>query len=294
MPLTSEGMNLKTQAAFDDDLINVRLNAASQAQTRSRLVLAALGIACASISIACYNAYLSFGYCDTLDALAKDPSLLGMKDEKGNYVPVPTRDFSNASWDALMRHDAESWVDSRYVSVSLLGIKVSVDDAPEIGTAALFIISIWLMLSVRRENRTICSLLSDTIVPRGGKDRAPDVARQWRVYHGIVSHSVFSTYRETLAPAPGLAESAAENEGCDGPGVTACVSCQKHRWRCTWKILQWGIISSLVYGVFLLPILTSLFSFALDVHSCMMRSYCRAGLAIPSMSGFMGVAARKG
>jgi hypothetical protein len=57
----------------------------------------------------------------------------------------------------------------------------------------LFIISIWLLLSVRRENYVIVSLLGDT----QGPTDYPDIGllrRQWQVYQGIVTNSVFTTY----------------------------------------------------------------------------------------------------
>jgi hypothetical protein len=77
-----------------------------------------------------------------------------------------------------------AWVQNRMVTVSLLGIRVGVDDVPTLGAIAIIIATIWLYFSARRENCTIGLLLYD--------HRDADKSKQWLVFHAINSCSVFT------------------------------------------------------------------------------------------------------
>jgi uncharacterized membrane protein len=69
-----------------------------------------------------------------------------------------------------------------------------------------------------------------------------------------------------------------QSTACEGPGKL-CFHCSEWRKGCIWSILQWLVLSCLVYGVVLLPVLTSAFSFALDRYSYGMRSLGRSDLS---------------
>jgi len=55
----------------------------------------------------------------------------------------------------LHDHQMHSWIDTQVVSIALLGIKISVSDFAILGSSALAICSLYLLLCVRRENHEI-------------------------------------------------------------------------------------------------------------------------------------------
>ena len=76
------------------------------------------------------------------------------------------------------------WVKTQTITISPLGINISVSDLSVLGSLSLFFVSIWFYFSVRRENRVIGSLLRVT------KDDRPQIRNM--IFTGIVSHLVFS------------------------------------------------------------------------------------------------------
>lgn len=75
------------------------------------------------------------------------------------------------------------WIKNQIITVSLLGIRVSVNDLPVIGSLSLIIISVWFFYSARRENRAIGTLLRDAY-------RLEDWRVRYMVYQGIVHNLV--------------------------------------------------------------------------------------------------------
>lgn len=75
------------------------------------------------------------------------------------------------------------WVKNQIITVGLLGIRVSVNDLPVIGSLSLVIISVWFFYSARRENRAIGTLLRDAHTLK-------DWHVRYMVYQGIVHNLV--------------------------------------------------------------------------------------------------------
>lgn len=61
----------------------------------------------------------------------------------------------------LHDHQMHSWIDTQVVSVALLGIKISVSDFAILGSGALSLCALYLLLCVRRENHEIGYLFRD-------------------------------------------------------------------------------------------------------------------------------------
>lgn len=165
--------------------IDARLAGARQVQDRIRFTLGVMAIISMMILIASYNAYLSFDYAWALD-------------EAKRSFPVEKR-----TPDILTEQALRSWAESRNVMISLVGIRVNVDDAPVLGTLSLFVASLWLLLLARRENRTIGFLLRDTDSTLAS-DQDPEKVRRygekrWLIFHSIVSNSVFTNLDRSLA-----------------------------------------------------------------------------------------------
>jgi Protein of unknown function (DUF2934) len=267
------------QTTETDESLNSRLAGATEAQKRSRFLLVIIGVACAAMCVAAYNACWSFDTEFTLESVAADPSTLNTPASNR----IDPRDFTPRTGPTILReHAIRSWADNRFVSISLLGIRVSVDDAPIVGTFALVVISIWRLLAIRREHITIASLLRDT--RRNGDVTVDLLRRQWRVFHGIVSESVFTTFEKSLTPISGLRI----HHKTDGgrPKVV---------WRVLTVIMHFGwtkrvglqrlVLNTFVQFVFWLPVLTSLFVFILDRLTYYQRSPFRDGIINPASGG---------
>jgi hypothetical protein len=56
---------------------------------------------------------------------------------------------------------AAKWIESTYITIPILGVTISVMDFSIFNSCAMVFFSIYFLLSVRRENREVCSLLVD-------------------------------------------------------------------------------------------------------------------------------------
>lgn len=167
--------------------IAARLEGAKASQAQLRLTLATMAVISGMMMIASYNAYLSYDYnwilqvkCDTAE---------------------PTTGYG------ILREQAfRDWASARIVLISLLGIRVSVDDAAVLGSAVLLVLSFWLFLVARRENHTIGFLLRDTNTQRPDSNQDSSAtqsmesqrkmysgAERWLIFHTIISNSLFFT-----------------------------------------------------------------------------------------------------
>src|SRR6185503_5006235 len=130
--------------------ITARLEGAKEAQRQTRFTLGMMSVISMMMLILSYNAYLSF---DSSWVLARTA---GSVVQNGQATTVA---------DVLTQQALLDWAASRNAMIELLGIRVSVDDAPVLGTISLFVFSLWLLLVTRRENHTVGSLLRDTDTP---------------------------------------------------------------------------------------------------------------------------------
>jgi hypothetical protein len=234
--------------------INARLNGAKQIQDQVRFTLVVMAIISMMILIASYNAYLSFDHNWVLDA--------GM------------REFSSTKTasDILTEQALRSWADSRNVLISLVGIRVNVDDAPVLGTLSLFVMALWLMLLTRRGNRTIGFLLRDTDSLPNDHDSPTNRAHrkdQWLIFHTIISDSLFLNFDRPLARIHSLR----------GRNPTRPLEGTRIK-----RIECW--LSQFLGGFFFFfPSVACLAMFILDRLSYFQPSPFRPGAAVPGMEG---------
>lgn len=163
--------------------IVARLDGAKDSQTQTRWTLGSMAFVSMMMLIAFYNSYLSYDY----------------------YQLLQFHDRGDSRSEMLATESGKNWTSSRIVSVPLVGIRVSVDDAAVLGTIVLFVLSMWLLLVTRRENLTIGSLLRDTCTTNERQDPAasPDCAsaneRGWLIFHAIAANSLFVTLDPSLS-----------------------------------------------------------------------------------------------
>ncbi len=176
--------------AETSESITARLNGANASQSQTRVTLGVMVVVSLMMLITSYNAYFSYDY----------HWLVSEKD-----LPI---DETKAA--GVLRVQAlKDFAEARIVQVSFLGIRVSVDDAPVLGTAVLLVLSFWLLLVSRRENYTIGFLLRDTDSSRPQRSAIPTEVQtsvtsytdeqRWRIFHSILANSVLLTLNGSLA-----------------------------------------------------------------------------------------------
>jgi hypothetical protein len=201
MPQPDED-RLEDWVAETNESIAARLDGVKAAQSQTRVTLAAMAIVSVMMLIASYNAYLSYDYnwiveqkCPKSGAKADNGNGEGKPDDSGKES-----DNNKDLTKLLTGHAMEEWASSRTVMISLLGIRVSVDDVSVLGTAVLLLLSLWLLLVARRENHTTGFLLRDTDERDGGGAAAGARAvsytdrKRWLIYHTVISNSLFVTF----------------------------------------------------------------------------------------------------
>src|SRR5215831_7479571 len=179
--------------AETSDSISARLEGAREAQRQTRFTLGMMAVISMMMLILSYNAYLSFDSKWILSRALKRDS------------PFFSVDGAETVADLLTNQAIQDWASSRNATIELLGIRVSVDDVPVLGTISLFVFSLWLLLVTRRENHTIGSLLRDTDTSRDDEsDRDPAVSerqiaysngQRWLIFHTIAANNLFVTFR---------------------------------------------------------------------------------------------------
>ena len=184
--------------AETSDSISARLEGAREAQRQTRFTLGMMAVISMMMLILSYNAYLSFDSKWILSrALQRDS-------------PIVSADRAETVADLLTNQAIQDWASSRNATIELLGIRVSVDDVPVLGTISLFVFSLWLLLVTRRENHTVGSLLRDTDTSRDDdeSDRDPAVSerqiaysngQRWLIFHTIAANNLFVTFDRSMS-----------------------------------------------------------------------------------------------
>lgn len=180
---------LEDWVAETPESIAARLDGAKSSQAQTRLTIGTMALISMMMLIAAYNAYLSYDYGWILQT---------------NDLPLGEARPS----EILTQQALKDWAASRTVQISLLGIRVSVDDAAVLGSVVLLVLSLWLLLLARRENNTIGSLLRDTDTPAGNfPNSQPEIysaGQRWLILHTIVANSIFVTCDPSLASIDSL------------------------------------------------------------------------------------------
>ena len=180
--------------------IAARLQGAQEAQRQTRFTLGMMTLISMMMLILSYNAYLSFDS-RWITLLAEDGRTFEHLEQN---VPVE---------DLLIHQALQDWASARNATIELLGIRVSVDDAPILGTISLFVFALWLVLVTRRENHTIGSLLRDTDTPRPDGDSGvvdvtspgvdePDLysnGQRWLIFHTLAASNLFVTFDRSMS-----------------------------------------------------------------------------------------------
>jgi hypothetical protein len=173
-------------ATTKEKTIQIRLDATKEAQIRTRIVFFTSIVVSLTMITAGWNAYLSWYRSVAFDLGVLSPS-------EGTKT--------------LQAEILKEWVHNRMINVSLLGIRVGVDDAPQLGALTLLIVSIWSFFTTRRENYTIGYLLRETC--------HDDRDTRWMIFHGVISYSVFTNISNVDQPISSIRGPAPRDNAVD-------------------------------------------------------------------------------
>jgi hypothetical protein len=171
---------------MDKEPLDKRIDAVHDTVKQARSALLLCILASGAMFLCLWNTYASwdrdFAFLDRDDYLSVhsigiDPNKLTLNKLTDKDNPVLTADQVDKIWNEhkftpeqtaeawhnhlhsrptnLHDHQMHSWIDTQVVSVALLGIKISVSDFAILGSVALAICSLFLLLCVRRENHEI-------------------------------------------------------------------------------------------------------------------------------------------
>jgi hypothetical protein len=154
-----------------DEVLTSRLDGINEAQRRARIALVLVILSSGAILIALWNNYFSW-------------------DRKWSDVT----ESAPKSWgqEQLKAEQIRSWSNTNTVDISLIGIRVSINDAAELGSLVLFAFASYLCTTLLRENHEIGSLL------RQQKD-APENVRQF-IYYRIRALIILGGMSDNDAP----------------------------------------------------------------------------------------------
>ena len=221
---------LQYAARLDDweaetpESVKARLDGANAVQAQTRLTLGTMTVIAMMMLIVAYNTYLSFSSewafteakarqeaAAAKQALNQDSKTDGKTDGKIDGKKANESAKDSTIPDLLAEAALKEWVASQSVTIALLGIRVSVDDAPVLGTSTLLVLSVWLLLLSRRENHTIGFLLRDTDSQRSARHRSDDESDgvlqrrryesglRWLIFHTIISNSLFVSFDGSMS-----------------------------------------------------------------------------------------------
>ena len=204
---------------------------------RSRWILSAVTITSLAIFAICWNLYFSWnrGHALAPSLTGKTlQSILKMADSSSVHellkpvsitISDPIRGTSTY-WTStvsdslgekieIVRYLREkllgNWVESQFVSVPLLGVKVNVADAAFLGSIALFILTVWLFYSMRRQNHIIATSfrMAANYHHTAGSNRIPNpnsdaAVKKFQpleyIYYAVTATSIFVTATENDNP----------------------------------------------------------------------------------------------
>jgi hypothetical protein len=264
-------------AAETPESITARLEGAKTSQTQIRLTLGMMAIISTMMLIASYNAYLSYDYHWIVESSRRQMELSQQGADKPNSVDAngPKSAAERVS-QVLTEQALRDWAASRTVLISLIGIRVSVDDAPVLGSTVLCLLSLWLLLGARRENHTIDSLLRDTDTPasRTNRDRSVvqlpsrrimfSAGERRRIFHTIISNNLFFTFQSF------------DDQNLSNAGVAT-------RFKRRLKTVALKVLRNFF---FLFPVLASLAVFGLDRWSYFIPDPFDPNFASPGIGPF--------
>lgn len=170
--------------------LQTRLSATQEAIKRTRLALFFCLVASLSSLVCLWNTILSV---DRLNAFrATDPKIRQYLHHDNTFAPEDGERRNEISKDLIA-----NWMESTYIDSSLLGLKVSVSDFSFYNSTVMLLLSLYLLLAARRENREVGRLLQSVI--KGEFSLGHNQYLPYTVYRSVMSYMVFNLSRNADA-----------------------------------------------------------------------------------------------
>ncbi len=176
-------------AAISEKVLSSRLDAVRTAQQRTTSVLAFALTLSVVIVVATYNAYLSWNR-----HFALSLNEYGAR-EVAAAAPAASTTLTSDVTKNAHEYALRNWVESRFVSIPLIGMKVAVDDVAVLGGLSLTLLYLVYRYVSRNQRRVVLELLEDT-------SSSASVETKALVYHSIVAYHVLSDLQGHLPLRP--------------------------------------------------------------------------------------------
>ena len=181
----------------EEKLLEARIAAIRTSCSRSRSSLFVSAVVSAMICVAIWNTYFTW----TRHLLELPDYAVAVRPGLGQT--------SRELTDSQLQDQVRLLLENRDINLGLLGIRVSSDDVPILGAFALCMLSLYQVLTFRRANRDVASLLIEA------QDLPADEMRA--VYFGVRSDLLFNTRKVNERPVNTLKYrfEASESEDAD-------------------------------------------------------------------------------
>ena len=173
--------------------IELLISAVKEATHRSRAVFVIITVVCSMILFGLWNVMLSWERGIATRPLSDQDELA--RTEYNNDACKTEEEIKKERQGILakirenQKTATDEWIKNLYVSVGILGIRVSVHDLSVMGSFSLVVIMIWYYFVQRRENRAIASLFLYCMDEMKRKELTNGILKL--AYEGVVQNIVF-------------------------------------------------------------------------------------------------------
>jgi hypothetical protein len=200
--------SLAIERPTPDAHLETRVSATQESIKRARFALFLNVLAAGAVIVCLWNTYISS---DRDFAFQPLPYPTPRQPAPSGQTTVSTDpghpDFgldTHETYRQLLQQQFKGWVDSQYVSVNLLGIRISVSDFGVLAALGLDFFLFYYLLCVRRENREVGQLFRDFYRAALSGDGQFEVDRlhpaAYATYSAVSSYLIFNLNRRDDAP----------------------------------------------------------------------------------------------
>lgn len=117
---------------------------------------------------------------------------------RANFETIPFIENVNPISDDIRKNVTRNYIDSIYITIPLLGVKISSNDILILMGIAFFVISCWLFICIRSENFTVGKILS--------LNQGKNIAMRRYIFYGICFNNMFFPTTQRHNPYENLSE----------------------------------------------------------------------------------------
>ena len=169
------------------------------------------------------------------------------------YTNTSEREFlpsKTVVQDEITKSMINNWMESTYINIPLLGLKVSISDFSFYNSSVMLFLTLYLLLSERRENREIGRLFQDVHNKRFRI--APECYLPTTVYRSVMSYMVFNLAMRPDEPIVSIVKD--EEKPTKGPPHGSAMKVfMTNKYRSYFPEYNISLLRQIVSAVFFLP-----------------------------------------